>query len=97
MSDENFQQALAWLQIERATYQTKKFDYAEEAKDLDPVRWIGRFDNYIQRVAAFPDDSPQGLQAALKLAATVIAYCEHRVDSGVPLPKPGYPSGEIKT
>ena len=93
MSRHGFHVVLNWLKAERATYQSKKFDYVEEVNK--PVEyWIQQFDSYIQRLPAYGLSSPLGVQAALKLAATAVALCEHLAD-GCRLPQPGFPSGEI--
>ena len=88
-----FSTVLKWLQQERS-YQQEKFDYASES-EKDAEYWEQQFDSYIQRIRLFPLDSPPGKQAALKLAATSVALCEHLAEAG-PLPRPGVPSGELE-
>lgn len=85
---------LDWLREEKWAYQVQKFDYESEAEK--PIEyWEQQFDSYIQRLRVFPQDSLQHVQAALKLAATVVAYCEHRAKvAGIPAP--GVPSGTIE-
>lgn len=90
----NFQRVVRWLNEERRIYQTKKFDYEVE-KDKDVDYWIQQFDSYIQRLPIFGLDTPQGIQAALKLAATTVALCEH-LSEKYDLPKPGVSSGTIE-
>lgn len=94
MANEGFESVLSWLYAERDTYQTTKFDYEQEA-DKPPEYWIQQFDSYIQRLPIFGLDTPQGVQAALKLAATAVALAEHLADKGR-LPKPGVSSGIIE-
>lgn len=92
-SEQPFESVLSWLYAERDKYQTSKFDYNNEPTDTD--YWIQQFDSYIQRLPLFGLDTPQGIQAACKLAATVVALCEHlAAEHG--LPKPGVPSGTIE-
>lgn len=91
---DHFNRVIRWLSREREVYQIKKFDYeAEKEKDVD--YWIQQFDSYIQRLPVFGLDSMQGKQAALKLAATSVALCEHLSEKG-PLPMPGVSSGNIE-
>lgn len=97
MIDENhdgFDWVINWLYIEREKYQPEKFDYATE-KDKPVEYWIQQFDSYIQRLPIFGLDTQQGAQAALKLAATAVALCEHIANAGK-LPKPGVSSGTIE-
>lgn len=93
MSALGFAKVLSWLQAERSSYQVKKFDYETEG-DKDEEYWIQQFDSYIQRLPIFGLHTPQGTQAALKLAATAVALAEHLADKH-DLPLPGYSSGEI--
>ncbi len=93
-SNRHFRRVLLWLGIERRTYQQNKFDYEAEI-DMPVEYWEQQFDSYIQRLKVFPTDSEQYAQAALKLAATAVAHAEHVVERGVPLPKPGVPSGTL--
>lgn len=86
-----FLRVLEWIRYERRAYQTKKFDYATEAEK--PVEyWEQQFDSYIQRLRVYPVGTLQHTQAALKLAATTVAYAEHQAERG-PLPRPGVASG----
>lgn len=94
MTHPSFARVLRWLERERNQYQTEKFNYAEEA-DRPVEYWIQQFDSYIQRLPLFGLDTPQGFQAALKLAATAVALCEH-LEERIPMPEPGHPSGTIK-
>lgn len=94
MSTLGFAKVISWLQAERSSYQIKKFDYEKEAADLSVDYWVQQFDSYIQRLPIFGLDTPQGIQAALKLAATAVALAEHLADKNE-LPLPGYSSGEI--
>jgi len=92
MTPPEYEQVLLWLRAERQ-YQIEKFDYeAEREKPVD--YWIQQFDSYIQRLPVFGLDTPQGKQAALKLAATAIALCEHLAHES--LPEPGVPSGVLR-
>lgn len=94
MTNVSFTKVIRWLNEERTSYQIKKFDYEQEAnKPLE--YWIQQFDSYIQRLPIFGLDTPQGSQAALKLAATAVALCEHLADKNE-LPAPGVPSGELE-
>jgi len=97
MQNTGFESVLSWLYAERDAYQTKKFNYEEEqtTRINDVDYWIQQFDSYIQRLPLFGLDTPQGKQAALKLAATAVALCEHLALDGQ-LPKPGVPSGTIE-
>lgn len=88
-----FELIFQWLSEERI-YQTEKFDYETE-KDRPVEYWIQQFDSYIQRLPVFGLDTQQGFQAALKLAATAVALCEHLVGQQA-IPSPGVSSGEIK-
>lgn len=88
-----FEKVLNWLRRERS-YQKWKFDYEEEAQK--PVEfWMQAFENYMTRIVLFGMDTPQGFQAALKLSATTVAFCEFIGERGAPFPTPGVPSGEI--
>lgn len=89
----DFDEVLLWLMAER-DYQTTKFDYETEG-DKPVEYWIQQFDSYIQRLPVFGLDTQQGVQAALKLAATTLALCEHLASRGA-LPMPGVPSGQIE-
>lgn len=90
---EEFSKVLEWLEAERETYQTRKFDYPKEASK--PVEyWVQQFDSYIQRLPVFGLDTMQGFQAALKLAATAVALCEHMAERQ-PMPSPGVSSGDL--
>jgi hypothetical protein len=90
-----FNQIMVWLRRERNAYQVKKFDYETEVEK--PVDyWMQQFDSYLQRIPLFGIDTPQGLQATLKLAATAIACAEHIAERVEYLPKPGVPSGTIE-
>lgn len=90
-----FEAVLKWMREERAIYQTKKFDYKEEAdRRHEASYWLQQFGSYEQRLETLGLDNPLGVQAALKLAATALALCEHLADNGV-LPEPGHPSGTI--
>lgn len=93
MTKIGFTKVLSWLNHERAIYQIDKFDYEEEA-DKPVEYWIQQFDSYIQRLPLFGLDTLQGRQAALKLAATAVALCEHLADNGE-LPAPGVSSGMV--
>lgn len=93
MENLGFEAVLSWLYVEREQYQTEKFDYEQE-KDKPVEYWIQQFDSYIQRLPIFGLDTQHGVQAALKLAATSIALCEHLAEKGK-LPKPGVSSGTI--
>ena len=84
-----------WLVEERERYQTSKFNYREELEK--PIEyWDQQFASYIQRLMVFPMDSQQSLQAALKLAATALAFAEHVRERGVAIPKPGVSSGTFE-
>lgn len=90
-----FEEVLNWLREER-NYQRQKFDYENEG-DKPTVYWVQQFDSYIQRLPVFDDAATPDLyaQAALKLAATAVALCEH-LAMRRPLPKPGVSSGTIE-
>lgn len=93
--DKGFEIVIDWLRTERSTYQQNKFNYEVEATKTDDFQyWDQQFSSYIQRLGVFPSDSHQYSQAALKLAATAIALCEHIADLRE-LPKPGVSSGTI--
>jgi len=96
MSDDGFDEVLDWIREERE-YQQLKFNYeAEEAtKTEDHEYWLKRFADYEQRLPLFGLDTAPGIQAALKLAATVLAMCEHLADR-YELPMPGRPSGYLE-
>lgn len=95
MSKIGFEAVIKWMRQERIVYQTKKFDYVKEAdRRHEASYWLQQFGSYEQRLEALGLNSPLGKQAALKLAATAIALCEHLADEG-PLPEPGYSSGTI--
>lgn len=94
MSNDSFESVLSWLYAEREQYQTSKFDYETEG-ERGVHYWIQQFDSYIQRMPIFGLDTPQGVQAALKLGATALALCEHLAEKGQ-LPKPGVSSGIIE-
>jgi hypothetical protein len=101
MSEIAFEKVIDWLREEREIYQTRqeKFDYSkggvpEGVNPDDHDYWIQQFESYIQRLPVFGLDTMQGKQAALKLAATAVALCEHLAETGI-LPIAGYPSGEI--
>jgi hypothetical protein len=93
MSLDGFTKTLRWLTAER-NYQQEKFNYESES-DKPVEYWEQQFDSYIQRLRVFPSESLQYSQAALKLAATAVALCEHLADRDQ-LPMPGVPSGEIE-
>lgn len=96
MADIGFERVLSWLYAERDAYQIKKFDYEDEVKKVhDTDYWTQQFDSYIQRLPIFGLETLQGAQAALKLAATAVALCEHLAETGE-LPKPGVSSGIIE-
>lgn len=99
MTQFSFSKVLEWLRAERREYQTNKFDYEKEAankvSNFDFNYWDQQFSSYIQRLGVFPPDSQQFAQAALKLAATTVALCEHIAEE-YPLPKPGVSSGTIE-
>lgn len=90
MSERSFGEVLEWLRAERV-YQQEKFDYETEP-DRDVDYWLQQFASYEQRLPLFGLDTASGIQAALKLAATIVALCEHLADE-YELPEPGLPSG----
>lgn len=98
-TDIEFALVLKWLTDERS-YQKTKFDYEKQLKEVGDNSsvsfWIQQFDSYIQRLPPFGFDTPQGVQAALKLAATSVALCEYLMTNFENVPAPGVPSGEIK-
>lgn len=99
MTQFGFSKVLEWLRAERKEYQVDKFDY-EETDGMRMDHWSfdyadQQFSSYIQRLGVFPPDSMQFAQAALKLAATAVALCEHIADE-YDLPKPGVSSGTIE-
>jgi hypothetical protein len=87
---------LQWLREERGAYQTKKFDYVEKDPNEPIEHWMQQYNTYLSRIPLFGLDTPQGLQATLKLAATALACAEHMADKGVMVPKPGVSSGTIE-
>jgi hypothetical protein len=96
METSEFDIILTWLQLERETYQTKKFDYEEE-KEKNVDYWMQQFNSYLQRIPLFGIDTMQGQQAILKLAATAIACAEHIAERIDDIPEPGHSSGDIKS
>lgn len=94
MSEHEFEIVLRWLAEERDNYQIEKFDYETEG-DRPIEYWTQQFDNYIGRIPIFGINTPQGVQAALKLAATAVAFCEHLAAKNK-LPRPGVSSGIIE-
>lgn len=100
MTQFSFSKVLEWLRAERKEYQPNKFDY-EKTDGLRMDNWSfdyadQQFSSYIQRLGIYPKDSLQFAQAALKLAATAVALCEHIAEE-YPLPKPGVSSGTIES
>jgi hypothetical protein len=98
MSDQGLESVLSWLYAERDQYQTKKFtdDYDDHPPNVDNEEWwIQQFESYMQRLPIYGLDTLQGVQAALKLAATAVALCEQLADKNK-LPKPGVSSGTIE-
>lgn len=102
--DERFDRLLEWLRLERERYQTKKWDYAEddlqhalEGLGEDSWFWQRGVENYIQRVRLFGVTSPNGIQALMKLVATLLSIPEHLMRGGEleNIPEPGHTSGEI--
>jgi hypothetical protein len=103
-SEVGFAFILRWLIEERERHQTVKFDYgledlkhALEGLDEDSWFWTRGVENYAGRVRLFGLQNPLGVQAHLKLIATLISQVEHLLREGVlnELPTPGVPSGEI--
>jgi hypothetical protein len=95
---------LRWLIDERELHQMLKFDYgledlkhALEGLDEDSWFWQRGVENYAQRVRTAGITHPIGVQAHLKLIATLVAQLEHLLREGVldELPRPGSTSGEI--
>lgn len=95
---------LRWLIDERELYQTEKWDYsiqdlqhALEGLDEDSWFWQRAVENYAGRVRFAGITKPVGVQAHLKLIASLVAQLEHLLREGVldELPKPGEPSGSI--
>jgi hypothetical protein len=97
MDNVGLERVINWLYIERDTYQVKKFDYEEQDPNEPVEHWMQQFASYEQRIPIFGMDTPQGFQAALKLAATAVALCEHLANKHPELmPKPGVSSGTIE-
>lgn len=102
VTNAGFESVLSWLYAERK-YQMEKFDYDQQQEDIlwqsttDQVVsfWVQQFESYIQRLPVFTLETQQGVQAALKLAATAVALCEYLANKDK-LPKPGLPSGTIE-
>lgn len=101
---DEFSQVLAWLVIERVQYQSGKWDYSEEdlahalaGLDEDSWFWQRGIENYAGRVRLAGVTAPIGLQALLKLVATLASMPEHLLRGGAvaSLPVPGLPSGEL--
>jgi hypothetical protein len=90
VSQQGFAEVLDWLAEERG-YQTTKFNYEKE-KERPVEYWLQQFASYEQRLPLFGLDNASGIQAALKLAATAVALCEHLADQ-YELPAAGLPSG----
>lgn len=106
MQDErHFEQVLRWLRNERSLYQTQtdKFDYGEidESHSLeglgdDSWMWTNGVLNYTGRVRLFGVTNARGVQALLKLIATLISMVEHLLRGGhIELPPPGKSSGDV--
>lgn len=99
-TDLAFDVVIDWLRTEREAYQITKFDYKEKDPNQTVEEWTRQFDSYIQRLPIFGIDTQPGIQAALKLAATAVAMCEHIVAKQIvndgDLPRPGVPSGTIE-
>lgn len=106
---EEFAEVIRWLCVERQGHQVKKWGDGEAYVDEDVrhVReglgddswfWVKGVLNYTGRVRLFGVESPLGLQALLKLAATIVCMPEHLLRGGVvnALPEAGVPSGEIR-
>jgi hypothetical protein len=99
-----FEQIIEWLRLERERYQTTKWDYstedlahAREGLGEDSWTWQRGVENYVGRVRLFGHDSPAGVQAYLKLIATLTAMLEHLLHAGdIELPEPGHTSGELR-
>lgn len=93
-----FETVQHWITEERF-YQVEKFDY--EVEELEKIKhgidedsyiWRG-LTNYIGRVRLFGLDTPNGLQAWMKLMATMIGFSEQIIRThGLP-PAPGQSSG----
>jgi hypothetical protein len=101
---DEFAAVIQWLVTERNEYQTGKWDYAEE--DLSHAReglgdeswfWVRGVLNYAGRVRLFGVTNPLGVQALLKLVATLAAIPEHLLRGGDidGLPTPGLTSGDL--
>lgn len=96
---------LRWLIDERELHQTVKFDYgledlkhALEGLDEGSWFWDKGVCNYAQRIRLQGITTQPGVQAHLKLIATLVAQLEHLLREGVvnELPKPGEPSGSVQ-
>jgi hypothetical protein len=99
-----FFQVIDWL-IKERRYQTSKWDYegsngdrAEEGLAEDSWYWNNGVLNYTGRVRLFGVTEPLGLQALLKLAATIVSMPEHLLHAGkiTELPRPGLSSGNLE-
>lgn len=100
-----FCDVLEWLVEERRLHQTSKYDYGEEdfrhaLEGLDDDSWFWERGvlNYAGRVRLFGITSPLGVQAQLKLTATMAAMVEHllRGRAVEQLPQPGLSSGNLQ-
>lgn len=97
-SNNGFESVLSWLYAERE-YQLAKFNYDKQKAEIEEDKtidfWLQQFDSYIQRLPVFGLNTPQGIQACCKLAATAVALCEYLAET-YGLPKPGFPSGVLE-
>lgn len=100
-----FAQVIAWLLQERLEYQSQKWDYksqdlehALQGLDEDSWFWQRGVENYTGRVRLFGVEHPLGVQALLKLAATIACIPEHLLRGKIieSLPKPGLSSGNLE-
>jgi len=91
-----------WIKDERS-YQTKKFDYSKDdiehiqdpdAFDKDKYGWvIQQIMNYLHRCKVYTLELPNGRQALMKAAATLVGMAEAMINVyGLP-PEPGHSSG----
>lgn len=95
-----FADAIAWLLVERRDYQPKKFDYQDDVDKLSEGVGQGSFwdralTNYLHRAGLMGLDTPAGLQAIGKFAATAVALFEAACVAYGPPPPAGLPSGSF--
>lgn len=95
--------ALEWIKREWRAYANDKFGDVH-AKYADDVKVHGfgedsfyylQVSNYINRMRTYGLDTPNGRQAAMKVATTYIDFLRVMIDVYGPPPEPGHGSGEL--